>query len=115
MKRVDEESQIDPKLSDISAVRFARKGQFVTRTTAGEAVIVPVRGQVGDLDSIYTFNEVGAFIWSLLDGRTSVGDIVQAIGEKFDGALEHSKGDAVQFLGTLESWGIIEPSVEKDS
>jgi hypothetical protein len=72
------------KAVGISAVRFARKSEFVTRTIAGEAVFVPVRGQIGDLDAIYHFNDVGAFIWNLVDGKTSVRDIAQAVREEFD-------------------------------
>ena len=99
----------------ISDVRFARKGEFVTRTITGEVVIVPVRGQIGDLDAIYHFNEVGGFIWNLFDGRTSVHDIAQAVREEFDGAPEDPERDMLEFVGVLQSAGIIEPSVSKDS
>ncbi len=115
-------SRVGTKMSDeqiegvgISAVRFARKGEFVTRTITGEVVIVPVRGRIGDLDAIYHFNDVGAFIWSLFDGKTSVHDIAQAVCEEFDGALEDSERDTLEFVSALQSAGIIEPSVYKDS
>ena len=110
------ESQISTsKLPGILAVRFARKGDFVTRIIAGEAVVVPVRGQIGDLDAIYHFNNVGAFIWNLFDGKTSVHDIAQAVCEEFDGAPEASERDTLEFVGALQSAGIIEPSVDKHS
>jgi len=99
----------------ISAVRFARKGDFVTRTIAGEVVVVPVCGQIGDLDAIYRFNDVGAFIWNLFDGKTSVCDIVQAVSEEFDVAPKDSERDTLEFVSTLQSAGIIEPSVDKGS
>jgi len=106
------ESQMSTsKLPGILAVRFARKGEFVTRIIAGEAVVVPVRGQVGDLDAIYHLNHVGAFIWSLFDGQTSVRDIAQAVREEFDVALEYSERDTLQFVDALQSAGVIEPSV----
>jgi hypothetical protein len=115
-------SGVETKMSDeqiegvgISAVRFARKGQFVTRTITGEVVIVPVRGQISDLDAIYHFNDVGAFIWNLFDGKTSVHDIAQAVREEFEGAPEDSERDTLEFVGALQSAGIIEPSVDKDS
>jgi len=34
--------------------RFTKGDGFVTRNIAGETIIVPVRGGVGDLDSIFT-------------------------------------------------------------
>jgi hypothetical protein len=103
------------KLPGISGVRFARKSEFVTRTIAGEAVVVPVRGQIDDLDAIYHFNDVGAFIWNLVDGKTRVCDIAHAVCLEFDVALEEAERDVLEFLGALESTGLIEPSVAKDS
>lgn len=99
----------------ISAARFARKGEFVTRTITGEVVMVPVRGQIGDLDAIYHFNDVGAFIWNLLDGKTSVHDITQAVREEFDVSLEDSDRDTLEFVIALESAGVIVRSIARDS
>ena len=39
---------------------------------AGETIVVPIRGQVGDLESIYNLNEVGSVIWEMTDGQTPV-------------------------------------------
>ena len=103
------------KLPGISAVRFARKREFVTRTIAGEAVVVPVRGQIGDIDAIYHFNDVGALIWNLLDGKTSVCDIAHAVCLEFDVALENSERDTLEFVDVLQSAGIIAPTADKDS
>ena len=99
----------------ISAVRFARKGEFVTRTITDEVVVVPIRGQIGDLDAIYHFNDVGAFIWNLLDGKNSVRDIAHALCEEFDGTLQVSERDTLEFVRDLQSVGIIEPSVDQNS
>ena len=42
---------------------------LVTRSIAGETIIVPICGRLGDLDSIFTLNEVGSHIWRLLYRR----------------------------------------------
>ena len=97
------------ELSSLSAVRFARTGEFVTREIAGESIVVPVRGQVGDLDAIYNFNEVGAFIWNLFDGQVSVSDIAQKVWEKFEVAMERSELDTLEFVSKLQNWGVIVP------
>ena len=60
--------------------------------------MVPVRWQIGDIDAIYHLNDVGAFIWNLLDGKTSVCDIAHAVCLEFDVALEDSERD------TLDLW-----------
>ena len=52
---------------------------FVTRRIADETIIVPVVGGVGDLDAIFTLNEVGSVIWQLVDTPTTVHAIVEEI------------------------------------
>jgi hypothetical protein len=94
----------------MSTACFAKKGEFVSRSIAGEMVIVPVRGQVGDLESIYNLNEVGAFIWGLIDGRTSLRQIVDAVGAEFEVAPDEAEKDTFQFIAALEDAGMVEPS-----
>ncbi len=94
---------------DTSAACFAKRGEYVTRTIAGEAIVVPIRGQVGDLDAVYNMNAEAAFIWELIDGRTSVAQIVDAIVARFDVAREEAERDAMEFIAGLQEAGMIEP------
>lgn len=96
-------------LRDI-AVSFRKKGEFVTRSIAGETLVVPVRGQVGDLNAIYNLNEVGAFIWERIDGRNSVTQVAEAVLEEFKVALEQAEKETSEFIAALEAAGMIEPS-----
>src|SRR5271168_4650096 len=91
---------------------FAKKGEFVARSIAGETIIVPVRGRMGDLDYIYNLNDVGGFIWNHIDGKTSVGQLVQGVCDEFEVAEPTAASDTLQFISELESAEIIEP---KDS
>ena len=92
------------------AVCFRKQGEFVTRTIAGETLVVPVRGQVGDLDAIYCVNEVGGFIWELLDDPKSVTQVVDAVCREFDVAREQAEHETAEFIAALEAAGMIEPS-----
>ena len=47
---------------------FCHDPNIVDRNIAGEVILVPIRNNVGDLESIYTLNETAARIWELLDG-----------------------------------------------
>jgi hypothetical protein len=91
---------------------FIKKSDFVTRCIAGETIFVPVRGHVGDLESIYIVNEVGTLIWELIDARTSVSRIVEAICEAYDVTPDEAAKDVVEFLRSLEAAGLIHPAVE---
>ena len=86
---------------------FFKENNCVTREIAGETIIVPIKGRVGDLDSIYTLNEVGTLIWQLIDGQKSIDQIVQAVRQAYDVESEEVTKDAVDFLSSLEEAGLI--------
>jgi hypothetical protein len=69
---------------EISQRCFTKKSDLVTRSITDETIIVPVQGHVGDLDSIYTLNEVGSAVWGLLDGETSVSQIIDTISGDYE-------------------------------
>lgn len=85
---------------------------FVTRHIAGETIIVPVSGDVGDLEAVYTLNDVGSFIWQLIDGRRSAQAIAEAVSAEFDVTLEQAAQDVDELLGALESKKLVHLSVE---
>ena len=86
---------------------FFKEDNCVTREIAGETIIVPIKGRVGDLDSIYTLNEVGTMIWQLIDGQRNIDQIVQAVRETYNVESEEVTKDAVNFLSSLENAGLI--------
>jgi hypothetical protein len=86
---------------------FFRENDLVAREISGETIVVPVRSKAGDVDFIYTLDEVGTMIWVLLDGKTSVTQIVEAIVASFDVAPGEAAKDTVDFLAALEEAGLI--------
>ena len=86
---------------------FSKEDNCVTREIAGETIIVPIKGRVGDLDSIYTLNEVGTLIWQLIDGQRNIGQIVQSVRQTYDVESEEVTRDTFDFLGSLEEAGLI--------
>ncbi len=95
---------------DISTKRFIKGNDFVTRNIKDETIIVPVKGDVSDLDSIYTLNEVGSFVWKLLDGQTCISEIVDAVYSEYDITPEEAQKDVVELIGSLEKASLICPS-----
>ena len=92
---------------DMVKRHFAKKNDWVTREIAGETIVVPIRSHVGDLDSIYTLNELGTAIWKFIDGKTSVGQIVESICRDYDIQPEVAQKDILDFLGSIEAAGLI--------
>ncbi|MCX8038355.1 MAG: PqqD family protein [Candidatus Sumerlaeia bacterium] len=88
--------------------RHIKRGELVTREIAGETLIVPVSGNVADLESIYTLNEVGGVIWSLLDGQHNDDQIVDAVCAEFDVERDRAQADVAALLASLREAGLIE-------
>lgn len=86
---------------------FERSSSLVTRELGGEKIIVPVRGRVGDLNSIYTLNGVANEIWEMLDGKRSVEDIIRKLGEEFDVDRETLTADVTRVVTELQQEGLI--------
>ncbi len=95
------------QLSDSATYQQAE--DFVSRNIAGETVLVPLRQQIGDLDSIYTLNEVATLVWERLARPSTVGQLTQAIGEAFDALPETIRQDLEEYLGQLLTIQAIRP------
>jgi len=89
---------------------FVRSRSVVSRMVAGETLIVPVRGKVGDLASIYSFNETGSLIWRLLDQPRTVAEVVDAVAEEYQVDTEQVRQDVLRFLGEMRGVSLIEIS-----
>lgn len=87
---------------------LVRSHSVVSRTVGGETLIVPVRGKVGDLASIYSFNQAGSLIWNLLETPTTLLEIVAAMVQEFDVTQEQAESDAARFVREMLSVGLVE-------
>jgi hypothetical protein len=82
---------------------FMRSRSVVSRRVGGETLIVPVRGKVGDLASIYSFNGTGSLIWQLLDSPRTLADLIDAVEREYAVAHEKARNDVKQFLDDMLS------------
>ncbi len=85
-----------------------RSGAYVTRRIAGETIVVPIRSEAAQLDSVYVFNEVGARIWTLIEEGRDEQQILTALAEEFDVAPERAREDVERFLSVLREAGLVE-------
>lgn len=76
---------------------YQKNPDIVSRKIVDEMILVPIRRKLGDVESIYTLNEVGARIWELIDGKRRVEEIRDLLIAEF----EVSPGEADEDLLTL--------------
>jgi hypothetical protein len=82
-------------------VRFIRNREVVTRQIAGELIIVPIRHGVGDLNSLYTLNQVGTVLWDFMRDEHTVSEMLHRVCEEFEVTAEQAQNDIREFLGLL--------------
>ncbi len=80
------------------------------RRVGREALLVPVRNKVGDLDSIFTLNETAIMIWEALDGTTPLERVVERICREYDVDHGRAAADAGEIVSTLMEAGLLERS-----
>jgi len=80
---------------------------IVTRKTGNEYVLVPVANNIADMNSVYTLNETGAFIWEHLDGERNVEEIINALIEEYNIDKETATADLLEFADNLKNYLII--------
>ncbi|MEW5868424.1 MAG: PqqD family protein [Chloroflexota bacterium] len=82
---------------------YRKAPDMVSRQVAGEAILVPIRRNVGDLESIYTLNETGARAWALLDGQRSLAHICEQIILEYEVGAEQAQQDLLELVSQLEA------------
>ena len=62
---------------------------------------------MGDLDSVYTLNEVASLVWSLLDGRTKAEAIVGRVCQEYEIESGAAAVDVDELLADLREARLI--------
>jgi hypothetical protein len=89
-------------------MKFVRSGAVVTREIGGETIVVPVRGGVGDLTGLFTFNEIAAGIWQLLSEGRTADEVVLWVEEHYEVSEEQARADVGGFLEELRQQGLVD-------
>ncbi len=86
---------------------YRQDPSIVARQIAGEMLLVPIRQNVGDLESIYLLNETALFAWQRFDGSTTLADIRHQLTEAFDVDEQQAGQDLLELVVNLERVGAL--------
>lgn len=98
-----EESEIS-----VAPTHYVRSRAVVSRAMAGETLVIPIRGRVGDLASIYSFNHTGSLIWKLLEKQSTLPQLVDGVAGEYGVQTELVQEDVKKFLGEMVRAGLVE-------
>ena len=80
---------------------------IVTTKTGNEYVLVPVANNIADMNSVYTLNETGAFIWEHINGKNSVEDIINEMTTEFEVDFVTASNDLFSFIDDMRKYLIV--------
>ena len=86
---------------DLSTI-LTRNPNSAYRIYDGRATIVlPQQAEVNVL------NEVGSHVWDRIDGKRTVGQIIESVVEEFETPAETARRDVLEFIETLRAHGMV--------
>lgn len=81
---------------------------YVIREIAGDYIIVPIGQAIFDFQGLITVNEIGAFIWELLqENDLTLNEIETAIKDEYEVEPSIVKKDVIDFLNQLIKYRIL--------
>jgi hypothetical protein len=77
-------------------------------------LVLPVRGDVGDLASFYELNETAAIIWAALEQPRTLAEVCDVIGQKYEISREKAEEDIALFMRETCSLGLVTVATETE-
>jgi hypothetical protein len=87
---------------------FRRRDNLVTREIAGETIVVPISGELADLQRVYSLNPTGAFIWQHVNGDNTLDAIHRALVKDFKIGEKDAWADLAELVAELAQAALIE-------
>lgn len=83
-------------MEDLIKKVYAFSEDVVARDVHGEFVIIPVTSCAGETEGeIFSLNETGQAIWSRLNGKTALKEIIQALAQEFNAPYTQIEKDVI--------------------
>lgn len=80
---------------------FKKNENVVTRVVAGEAILVPISGNIANMQHIFSLNEVGECIWENIDGERDLSQVADLIVKEFEIEVDVAQKDCLEFVQSL--------------
>jgi hypothetical protein len=86
---------------------LSHSSSIVTRKSGTEYILVPISNNIADMNSVFTLNETGAFIWDQIDGKKSVEEIIDSLVNEFEIDKSSATEDALKFIDQLGGYLVV--------
>lgn len=82
---------------------YSKKTECVIKEVGKEHILVPITDNIAEMNTMYNLNEMGAFIWNLIDGELSNYEIAEKIIEEYEIDIETAKKDVDNFTEKISA------------
>ena len=79
----------------------------VLRHIGDERLLVPIKGRLADMQSVFTLNESSAFIWEKIQDGQDSDSIQRDLVERYGIPAEQAAVDCQELISTLLNEGLI--------
>lgn len=87
---------------------YRKRKDVVSRSIAGEKILVPIRQELADMQRIFSLNSVADCLWEEIDGSKTVKELISNVLDRFDAESEAAETDVNSFLEDLLEADLIE-------
>ena len=94
------------------AKRYTREESIVSRAIVGETLLVPIRGNLADMQKIFSLNDVADYVWDHLDGEKTLIELRDGILGEFEVTKREAETDLLVFINELLQADLIHELVE---
>ncbi len=89
---------------------YQKNSDVISRQVAGEVILVPIRGNIANMQHIFTLTPVAERIWEQIDGKATVAQLIESICREFEVDAETAENDCLEYLESLVKSGLIHES-----
>ncbi len=91
----------------LNKMTYRKKENFVCRKIAGETVLVPLRGNLAELQKLFVLDGIGGYLWDRIDGKTPVEELCRDVISHYDVDKQQADADVKEFFSRLLAAGIV--------
>lgn len=86
---------------------YQQKEGVILREIADETILVPICGEIANLERIFYLDNVSKYIWGQFDGKKTLEDISKEITREFDIKIETAFNDLLEYADQLKKEKLI--------
>ena len=87
--------------------QYVQSADVVSRVIAGEHLLVPIRGNIADMDRLFALEGVAVYIWEQLGSPCTVESLAEKVVSVYDVPEECAVEDVTSLLKELERCALV--------